>query len=110
LPAEAEASGSSLAWARGRSRCLDLTAGISHELAEAITDPQTDGWYDDNQNDAAGPEIADIPAALNALGLITDDQLYALLTGADGTRYAVQVVWSNQGRTLAAFAAIPPPQ
>ena len=36
-------------------------------------------------------------------------RLYALLTGADGTRYAVQAVWSNQGRTLAAFAAMPAP-
>ena len=83
---------------------LDLTADISHELAEAVTDPQMDGWSDDNQG-----EIADIPVTLNDLGLITDDQLYALLTGADGTRYAVQAVWSNQGRTLAAFAAMPAP-
>jgi hypothetical protein len=83
---------------------FDLTTGISHELAEAVTDPQTDGWSDDNQG-----EIADIPVMLNGLGLITDDQLYALLTGADGTRYVVQSVWSNQGRTLAAFAALPSP-
>jgi hypothetical protein len=86
-----------------------LTAGISHELAEAVTDPQGDGWYDDIQNQITGGEIADISALLNALGLITDDQFYVLLTGADGTRYAVQSVWSNQGRTVAAFPATPSP-
>ena len=89
---------------RGPLLNRELTADISHELAEAVTDPQGDGWSDDNQG-----EIADIPVTLNDLGLITDDQLYALLTGADGTRYAVQAVWSNQGRTLAAFAAMPAP-
>jgi hypothetical protein len=90
---------------RGPLLNMDLTVGISHELAEAVTDPQGDGWSDDNEG-----EIADIPVRLDGLGLITDDQLYPLLTGGDGTRYAVQVVWSNQGRTLAAFAAVPPPQ
>jgi hypothetical protein len=82
----------------------DLTLGISHELAEAVTDPQGDGWYDDDPSGQLGMlEIVDIPDLLNSLGLITDDQLYPLLTGSDGTRYAVETVWSNQGRTLAAF-------
>jgi hypothetical protein len=80
-----------------------LTAGITHELAEAVTDPQGDGWFDPNQ--LFGGEIGDIPATLNGLSFITDDQFYALLTGADGTKYAVQQVWSNQDRGPAAFAA-----
>jgi hypothetical protein len=88
---------------------LDLTTGISHEIAEAVTDPQSDGWYDDSQNPLNGAEIADLADLLNAIGLITDEQLYPLLTGADGTRYAVEAVWSNQGKTLAAFAALPSP-
>jgi hypothetical protein len=90
---------------RGTLLNRDLTTGITHELAEAVTDPQGDGWSDENLG-----EIADIPVYLNYDGWITDDQLYALLTGADGTQYVVQSVWSNQGRTLATFgpAASPP--
>jgi hypothetical protein len=83
----------------------DLTTGITHEMAEAVTDPQLDGWYDDNTM----YEIADIADLLSAVGLITDDQLYPLLTGPDGTRYAVESVWCNQGRTLFAFTAPPSP-
>lgn len=80
-----------------------LTAGITHELAEAITDPQGDGWFDENQ--VFGGEIGDIPATLNGLGFITDDQFYAVLTGPDGTKYAVQQIWSNQDKAPIAFAA-----
>jgi hypothetical protein len=81
----------------------DLTAGLSHELTEAITDPQSDGWYDEALNQIGGGEIADIADLLNAFGLITDDQIYQLLTGPDGTKYAVVAVWCNQGRTIEAF-------
>jgi len=74
----------------------DTVAGLSHEMAEAITDPQGTGWWDKNLG-----EIADIPVYLNAFGFITDDQLYPILTGTDGTQYVVQSVWSIKGRTLA---------
>jgi hypothetical protein len=85
----------------------DLTVGITHELAEAVTDPQKDGWYDENT--FGGLEIADVTDVLKALGLITDDQALILLTGVDGTPYVVEAVWSNQGRTIAAFPPPPPP-
>jgi hypothetical protein len=83
-----------------------LTTGITHEMAEAVTDPVVDsnggsGWYVSN----SGEEIADIPATLNSLGYITDDQFFDLLTGADGTKYAVQRVWSVKDKTPMAFAA-----
>lgn len=80
-----------------------LTAGISHELSEAVTDPMADGWFDEHQ--VFGGEIADIPVTLNGLGFITDDQLYDLLTGTNGMLYAVQKVWSNKDRAPVAFAA-----
>jgi hypothetical protein len=85
----------------------DLTTGISHELAEAVTDPQQDGWYDENT--FGGAEIADIPDVLLYLGLITEDQSLGLLTGADGTKYVVEAVWCRQGGTIAAFAPVPSP-
>jgi hypothetical protein len=83
-----------------------LTIFISHEVAEAVTDPDGDGWIDENK--LLGGEIADIPIALNLLGFITDDQTYDLLTGADGTVYVVQKVWSNRDKAPVAFAPVPP--
>ena len=51
----------------------------------------------------------DIPDILLYLGLITEDQSLGLLTGADGTKYVVEAVWSKQGGTIAAFAPVPSP-
>jgi hypothetical protein len=85
----------------------DLTTGITHELSEAVTDPQEDGWLDDNT--FGGAEIADIPVILNALGLISDNEYYGLLTGSDGTKYVVVSVWSNRGETISSFAPLPSP-
>ena len=84
----------------------DMVAGLSHELAEAVTDSQGDGWYDDNYS---GDEIADIPIDLYNLGFLTDDQLFEILTGSDGTQYVVQTVWSNSGKTLTALIPVPAP-
>jgi hypothetical protein len=86
-----------------------LTADMSHELAEAITDPDitgesatAPGWNADNVG--FGGEVADIPALLNGIGYITDDQFYDLLVGPDGTKYAVQKIWSVKDRAPTAFA------
>ena len=79
------------------------TETTSHELAEAVTDPQVNagtlGWYDDNNG-----EIGDIPQELFAAGQIGQDAYLDTLTGADGTQYAVQQVWSNQDNAPNAFA------
>jgi hypothetical protein len=76
----------------------------SHELAEAVTDPQpapsTLGWYDDQNG-----EIGDIPVSLFAAGQIGPDQFVDVLEGADGSRYAVQKEWSVQDGAPIAFAS-----
>jgi hypothetical protein len=80
-----------------------MTAYASHELAEAVTDPQpTDtglGWYD-NRNG----EIGDIPVSLYLAGRISLSGLTELLTASDGTAYLVQKEWSNQDSAPVAFA------
>jgi hypothetical protein len=80
-----------------------LTLAASHELAEAITDPEPSptslGWYDENNG-----EIGDIPLAMYDAGLIGEDGYIDYLTGPDGTQYAVQKVWSNYDSVPVAFA------
>jgi hypothetical protein len=80
------------------------TKAASHELAEAITDPQVDrnatlGWYDDQNG-----EIGDIPNALFAAGRISRADWLDTLKGADGTEYTVQKEWSNRDGAPVAFA------
>lgn len=80
------------------------TEAASHELAEAITDPQVDrgetiGWYDDQNG-----EIGDIPDALYAAGRISETELRDTLKGADGTEYVVQKEWSMRDGAPVAFA------
>jgi hypothetical protein len=88
-----------------------MTEAASHELAEAVTDPRpgqdasgqvTTGWYDDNLGDLG--EVGDIPATLFDTGQIPITDLFDVLTGADGTRYLVQKIWSNQDGAPVAFA------
>jgi hypothetical protein len=80
-----------------------LTKTSSHELAEAVTDPQVNagtlGWYDDNNG-----EIGDIPVALYNAGAIAETDYLAILEGADGTEYIVQNEWSNQDGAPVSFA------
>jgi hypothetical protein len=79
------------------------TAPTSHELAEAVTDPQVNtgtlGWYDDQNG-----EVGDIPQDLFAADKIDESGLFDVLTGAGGTSYQVQRVWSNQDDGPVAFA------
>lgn len=79
------------------------TETTSHELAEAVTDPQVNagtlGWYDDNNG-----EIGDIPQELFQANMIDQSALLDVLTGADGTQYRVQKEWSNQDNAPKAFA------
>jgi hypothetical protein len=81
-----------------------LTVTASHELAEAVTDPQVNagtlGWYDDNNG-----EIGDIPASLYYAGRIAETDELDILVGEDGTKYLVQTEWSNQDEAPVAFAA-----
>ena len=80
-----------------------LTATASHEMAEAVTDPQVNagtlGWYDDNNG-----EVGDIPVSLYYAGLIEEAQELDILVGADGTKYIVQQEGSNQDGCPVAFA------
>jgi hypothetical protein len=83
-----------------------LTKSASHEMAEAVTDPQVDrdstlGWYDDRNG-----EIGDIPNALYAAGRIGQSQWLDVLVGSDGTQYVVQTEWSNQNNAPVAFAPV----
>jgi hypothetical protein len=79
------------------------TKPTSHELAEAVTDPQVNagtlGWYDDNNG-----EIGDIPQELFTANIIDQSGLFDVLTGVDGTQYEVQRMWSNQDGGPIAFA------
>jgi hypothetical protein len=80
-----------------------MTVYASHELAEAVTDPQptrkTLGWYDDNNG-----EISDIPVSLFAAGMIGQSDLIDVLHASDGTIYLVQKAWSLKANAPVAFA------
>ncbi len=80
----------------GRSPGLgNLTTALSHEMTEAVTDPDVGlatrlgpplAWYD-----PAHGEIGDICAGLTSI-----------VTGADGRRYVVQREWSNRRQACVA--------
>jgi hypothetical protein len=48
--------------------------------------------------------VGDIPATLFDTGQIPITDLFDVLTGADGTRYLVQKIWSKQVGAPVAFA------
>jgi hypothetical protein len=81
-----------------------MTLYASHELAEAVTDPEpgdtTLGWYDNRYG-----EVGDIPVSLYASRRIAKTDLIDQLTAPDGTVYLVQKEWSNQASAPVAFAA-----
>ena len=81
-----------------------MTMYASHELAEAVTDPEpydnTVGWYDDYYG-----EIGDIPATLYSDNQISINDLVDELDAPDGTPYLVQKSWSLQDNAPVAFAA-----
>jgi hypothetical protein len=81
-----------------------MTLYASHELAEAVTDPEpydsTVAWYDDYYG-----EIGDIPPTLYDANQISINGLVDQLNDTDGTPYLVQKVWSLQDNASVAFAA-----
>jgi hypothetical protein len=84
-----------------------MTVVASHELAEAVTDPEPElqnrrqgGWYDKQYG-----EIGDIPGSLLEAKQIGVNDFVDLLTGGDGTRYLVQKEWSVQDNAPVAFAS-----
>jgi hypothetical protein len=80
----------------------ELTITASHELAEAVTDPEPGrtslSWYDEYNG-----EIGDIPVSMYYANVFGEDGYVDHLQGADGTRYAVQKVWSNYDGAPVAF-------
>jgi hypothetical protein len=84
----------------------NMSLYASHELAEAITDPEpgdgTLGWYD-NRNG----EVGDIPVSLYQANKIAKSALEDELDMPDGAVYLVQKEWSNQDSAPVAFAALP---
>jgi hypothetical protein len=81
----------------------ELTACASHELAEAVTDPQVNagtlGWYDDSNG-----ELGDIPVSMFYAGILDEAGYLDLLTGSDGTQYVAQKIWSNRDNAPVAFS------
>jgi hypothetical protein len=79
-----------------------MTVAVSHELAEAITDPEvgdpTLGWYADRNG-----EVGDIPVSLYAAKSIGKADLIDELTGPGGIVYQVQKEWSNAASAPVAF-------
>lgn len=83
-----------------------MTAVVSHELAEAVTDPQPpSGWLDPQLGDQG--EIADIPLTLYYAdnSTLTSADVWDHLDSPQGQQYLVQKVWSNQDGAPVAFAA-----
>jgi hypothetical protein len=80
-----------------------LTPTASHEMSEAVTDPQVNagtlGWYDDNNG-----ELGDIPVSLYYAGRIAETDELDILVGGDGTKYIVQKEWSVRDGAPVAFA------
>jgi hypothetical protein len=79
-----------------------MTDTVSHELAEAVTDPQvgqgTLGWYDEHNG-----ELGDIPDYLYFDHRIGAHDLWDVLEGTAGRRYLVQKEWSNRDSRPVAF-------
>jgi len=72
----------------------EMTITASHELAEAVTDPQPDTWATVAWIDDQHGEIGDIVQNMYAAGQISRDEYVDVLLGANGARYVVQKVWS----------------
>jgi hypothetical protein len=80
-----------------------MTDTVSHELAEAVTDPRVSytelGWYDFHNG-----EIADIVDYLYYDHRIGQHDLWDVLEGTAGRRYLVEKQWSNRDNKPVAFA------
>jgi hypothetical protein len=82
-----------------------MTIDASHELSEAVTDPEvtgTDhqvGWYDDYYG-----EITDIVDTLFSEGKIDNTGVIDELDALDGTAYLVEKNWSVKANAPVAFA------
>jgi hypothetical protein len=65
----------------------NLTATVSHEVVESITDPDLSAWY----SDSTGNENADIC-----------NQQDTYIQGGDHLSYRVQLIWSNAANACSA--------
>lgn len=85
-----------------------MTAVVSHELAEAVTDPDPPSGWRDPQFGGQG-EIGDIPLTLyyaDGSSLRAGD-VWDHLQTPQGQSYLVQKEWSNKDGAPVAFAAAP---
>jgi hypothetical protein len=81
-----------------------MTDVMSHELAEAVTDPYTSlspAWYD-----LRNGEISDIPVYLYAYQRIGSHDLWDVLEGTAGRHYLVQKNWSVRDNKPIAFTPV----
>jgi hypothetical protein len=82
-----------------------MTTAISHELTEAVTDPEpyweTLGWCDKKNG-----EIGDIPLYLYDYGRISADETFDSFKDSAGTIYYVQKQWSIKDGAPVAFADV----
>jgi hypothetical protein len=76
----------------------EMTLTASHELAEAVTDPECDTWATVAWIDEQYGEIGDIVQNMYAAGQIGKASYQDVLIGGDGRRYLVQKVWSIRDR------------
>jgi hypothetical protein len=81
----------------------EMTITASHELAETVTDPQSDTWATVAWIDEQYGEIADIVQNMYAAGQIGKEDYLDVLVGGGGVSYVVQKVWSVKVGAPAAF-------
>jgi hypothetical protein len=83
-----------------------MTDIVSHELAEAVTDPQVGqgatGWWDEHNG-----EVSDITVYLYYYHRIGKHDVWDVLEGTAGRRYLVEKSWSNRDNAPVAFAPVP---
>jgi hypothetical protein len=91
--------GCNLAPGSPNGQLVDSTASVlSHELFETITDPDGTGWWNTQNNDLFGDEIADecsfiifLPSLANATAVFFDPPAFPI----GGRKYAVQEEYNN---------------
>jgi hypothetical protein len=81
--------------ASGNSQGLAAIANVTaHELVEAITDPRGNAWFDNSGQENADKCAWSFPSANNGLS-----------TFSDGSRWKIQMTWSNSAYSTSSGSA-----